>query len=107
LIVNPGIHVSTPAAYKDLKVRKKKPPILNRVSKFDPNDSRVMINDFEKVIFSKFPEIEKIKYEMLSLGAEFSLMSGSGSTIYGIFPSGKLNKAEKYFRNKNYKVFAA
>jgi 4-diphosphocytidyl-2C-methyl-D-erythritol kinase len=45
-----------------------------------------IVNDFEPVIFETYPEIKKIKYKMYDLGAEFSLMTGSGSTVFGIFP---------------------
>jgi 4-diphosphocytidyl-2-C-methyl-D-erythritol kinase len=64
-----------------------------------------MINDFERVVFKKFPKIEKIKYDMFTFGAEFVLMSGSGSTVYGLFTPKKVKAAEKYFRGSGYKTF--
>lgn len=105
LIVNPNIHISTPWAYKELKVKSVKSKVLNKVSVFKSEDERLMINDFERVVFKKYPKVEKIKYDMLKLGAEFSLMSGSGSTVYGVFSGTKIKAAEKYFRGLNYKTF--
>ena len=42
-------------------------------------------NDFEKVIFPAYPEIGRIKKTLIELGAVFAGLSGSGSTVYGIF----------------------
>lgn len=105
LIVNPNIHISTPWAYKELKIKNSKSKSLNKVNTYDPHDEKLMVNDFERVVFKKFPKIEKIKYDMYRLGAEFALMSGSGSTVYGIFSSEKIKAAEKYFRGMKYKTF--
>ncbi len=85
LLVNPGIHISTKEAFSG---------IVPKPSKFDYNNinniplkkyRENIINDFEKSIFMKHPEIEKIKNALYSSGAIFALMSGSGSTLYGIF----------------------
>ncbi|MDO9066471.1 MAG: hypothetical protein Q7U96_05250 [Chloroflexota bacterium] len=46
----------------------------------------LMINDFEDYAFKKFPLIGEIKNELYSSGALFSSMSGSGSSVYGLFP---------------------
>ncbi len=107
LLVNPGIHISTPWAFKELGIKGKKKKLLNKIHKFDLNDQRIMINDFERVVFKKYPQIEKIKYDMYSMGANFSLMSGSGSTVYGIFNNARIKTAGKYFRAKKYKVFVS
>lgn len=105
LIVNPNIHISTPWAYRELKVKRSKQKVITKVTKFDANDERLMINDFERVVFNKYPAIEKIKYDMFRLGAEFALMSGSGSTVYGTFTPKNIKAAEKYFRGLGYKTF--
>ena len=42
-------------------------------------------NDFEAVVFSAHPEVRQIKEDMVSAGAVFAMMSGSGSTVYGLF----------------------
>jgi len=105
LIVNPGIHISTPWAFKSLGLKETKRKLLHRIKKYSPVSNELMINDFERIVFKKYPEIEKIKYEMLALGAEYSLMSGSGSTVYGVFKNKDIQIAEKYFKLKKYKVF--
>ena len=42
-------------------------------------------NDFERSVFERYPEISEIKEKLYAEGALFALMSGSGSTVYGIF----------------------
>mgnify|MGYP003379783346 FL=1 len=66
-----------------------------------------MINDFERVVFKKYPEIEKLKLDMIAFGAEYALMSGSGSTVYSVFRGKQIEDAKKYFNRKGYKVFIA
>ncbi len=85
MIVNPGIHVNTGKAYSLSK------PVLptNNLTKcidLPVEDwSSFMVNDFEKVVFSEYPIIEQVKAELYKLGASFASMSGSGSTVFGIF----------------------
>jgi len=43
------------------------------------------VNDFEKIVFIVHPEIKSIKQALYGSGAIYSSMSGSGSTVYGIF----------------------
>ena len=44
-----------------------------------------MQNDFEEPVFKKYPEIETIKKKLYIQGAVYAAMSGSGSTIFGLF----------------------
>ena len=47
----------------------------------------ILSNDLEKVVIPRYPVIQTIKDELLEKGAKGSLMSGSGSTVFGIFES--------------------
>ena len=84
-IVNPGIHINTGLAYK--KTTPAPAPFNLRNLENIPIEKwkELVSNDFEKVVFTDFPEIEKVKSELYSLGAVYSSMSGSGSTVFGIF----------------------
>lgn len=94
VVVSPNIHVSTPEAYAALD-RGSKPKrqvnfkqILDK-SKDNPSLMKSMLyNDFEKPIFALHPEIKQIKQTLYSQGAVFSLMSGSGSSVFGMFEEG-------------------
>ena len=46
-----------------------------------------MVNDFEESIFPSHPVLAKIKQELYNLGAVYASMSGSGSTLFGLFRS--------------------
>ena len=85
VMVNPGIHISTVEAYagvvpqtpeKDLRVLLAKPI-------FDWKHE--VKNDFEATLFSKYHLLREIKESLYEKGAAYAAMSGSGSTIYGIF----------------------
>jgi 4-diphosphocytidyl-2-C-methyl-D-erythritol kinase len=87
LLVNPGIHVHTGKAYSQ-SVPQPSPcnlKVIERISIDKWND--LVSNDFEKVVFPIHPEIEKIKRELYARGAVYSSMSGSGSTVFGLFKS--------------------
>ncbi len=88
LIINPGIHISTREAFPNLEL--KKPSLdynkinIEQLSNYNFLKEN-LTNDFENYVFSRYPEIKSIKSIMYEFGAKYSLMSGSGSTVYGIF----------------------
>lgn len=96
LIVNPSINISTREAFKNIQARETsfdfKSAIKNNLLDFSVLRKQV-INDFEEYVFENYEEIRLIKENMYINGADFSLMSGSGSTVYGIFPD--IESAEK------------
>jgi len=89
VLVNPPIPISTPFAYQRLnrQLTKKPEDIINIPSKIEGLSDLIPLlsNDFEEVIFFLYPEIKEIKERLVMEGAEGSLMSGSGSTVFGIF----------------------
>ncbi len=94
LLVIPSIHISTKWAYDNLN------KILQRNTnhpKFAPLSEslkwHLFKNDFEGLIISTYPEIGKIKTELITSGADFASLSGSGSTVFGIYKD--LQMAEK------------
>ena len=85
LLVKPDIHISTPEAYSYIKPKKSSFLLTNiNVAKISEWEKFIK-NDFEDVVFKKFPEIKMIKEKMYQLGAVYASMSGSGSSVYGIF----------------------
>jgi 4-diphosphocytidyl-2-C-methyl-D-erythritol kinase len=86
VLLNPGIVVNTREAYLQCLPAK---PVKNLSSLIENLSlSRwkgEVLNDFEGYAFGKYPLIGWLKDELYRSGAVFSLMSGSGSTVYGIF----------------------
>jgi 4-diphosphocytidyl-2-C-methyl-D-erythritol kinase len=90
VIVNPGINISTKDAFQNIIPVNTQFDFQSLIQNEKLNCDllrNAVKNDFENYVFDNYPEIGKIKSEMYNQGALFSLMSGSGSTIYGIFPN--------------------
>ena len=99
LLINPGIHISTVDAFSKITAsfpaKKIKEIILQPIESWKDELS----NDFEEYVFEKYPGVKKIKNELYKNGAVYASMSGSGSTIFGIF---KKNITINYFAQAGY-----
>ena len=85
VLVNPKIHVNTGKAYSQ-STPKPAATNLMQLSKLSVDTWKESVsNDFEEVVFPLHPEIEAIKTELYRLGAVYAAMSGSGSTVFGLF----------------------
>lgn len=87
VLVHPGIHVSTPLAYSLVKPEKPQTSLKELIQLPVEQWKGKIVNDFEKPVMEKFPEIESIKNELYKAGAVYASMSGSGSAVFGIFKS--------------------
>lgn len=89
IIAHPGIHVSTGSAFSNinpcLPTRSLKEIVQQPINSWKED----LKNDFEEPIFSKYPEIKKIKDELYNSGAVYASMTGSGSAVYGMFNKSK------------------
>lgn len=89
LLLKPDCGVSTAAAYRGLTPK----PSLHdlRQSLRQPiNQWRDLVgNDFEASVFGQCPEIATLKQTLYDHGALYASMSGSGSTVFGLFPKGQ------------------
>lgn len=85
ILVKPPVHVSTAAAFTGIKPVVRQNSIAEYVELPVKEWKNVLHNDFEKTVFSLYPEIEEIKYAMYRHGAVYAAMSGSGSAVYGLF----------------------
>jgi 4-diphosphocytidyl-2-C-methyl-D-erythritol kinase len=87
MVVNPGIHVSTAGAFRSLDRKNFSPTgkLQQQINIPITEWKTVIKNDFELSVFKQHPQIENIKNTLYENGAVYSAMSGSGSTVYGIF----------------------
>ena len=108
LLVNPKIHISTKHVYERLspkikKIKRKENVSLKMmlaVKKKNIDDiAKYLYNDFERVLEKEYPVIREIKNKLMNFGASGALMTGSGSTVFGIFK----NKGEVLVARKEIK----
>lgn len=88
VLINPGIHINTGWAFTELKKYaaatggdKINETIIQPIKYWKGN----LLNDFERPVFDNYPGIKAIKEELYKQGAIYASMSGSGSTVFGIF----------------------
>jgi len=90
VIVVPPFGVSTPWAYRrfdELPSVALPPADVPRQRLARPWDAALLVNDLERAVLPEYPQIERIKAQLLRVGAEGALMSGSGSAVFGVFHS--------------------
>ena len=85
VIVNPQIHVNTGWAFSQITLGAGKKSIKEIIQTPKENWKQSLKNDFEEAVFGYHPEIKDIKTALYKTGAIYSSMTGSGSTVYGIF----------------------
>jgi 4-diphosphocytidyl-2-C-methyl-D-erythritol kinase len=86
VLVYPQIHINTAKAYSGVKPKHPSRSLENDILNLPIGDWKGLVhNDFEDSVFLQFPEIKSIKEKLYSHGAVYAAMSGSGSTVFGIF----------------------
>lgn len=86
ILINPGIHIGTKEAYAGVTPAKPKVK-LEEVLQDKSRWKNELANDFEASIFPNHPKIASIKNKLYENGAYYAAMSGSGSTVFGLFES--------------------
>jgi len=88
LLVVPNISISTKFAYQGVSPQKSTASLKQNIEELKVESWKNYIkNDFEEHIFSHYPELKMIKEQLYNAGALYASLSGSGSSIYGIFKS--------------------
>jgi len=109
LIVNPGIHIQTKWAFSLIKPKQPKVSLKNFINKSKTSTNEILqfaSNDFENVVFEEYHQVKEIKNKMLEFGANYSLMTGTGSTVWGMFDDEEAaNQTKLFFKCKNYFTF--
>lgn len=86
VLVNPGVHSSTAEAFRGVKPAPAAIPLEEIISRPPAAWKDQLRNDFEDSLFPLYPEMAAIKEALYAAGAIYASMSGSGSTLYGLFP---------------------
>lgn len=84
-IINPAIHVNTGWAFKQLYIQQPDYPLLLAIQQPVDTWKETIVNGFEKVVSAQYPAIAQIKELLYRQGAVYASMTGSGSTLFGLF----------------------
>ena len=100
VLIYPNFEVSTRWAYQHFVLTNQQFHInLHRFLKTPQEISRILFNHLEEVVSKRYPEISLMKEYLLSAGALGALMTGSGPTVFGLFPEAR-SAARAYERVK-------
>jgi 4-diphosphocytidyl-2-C-methyl-D-erythritol kinase len=103
VLINPNFEVSTRWAYQNFILTKRHFHFnLQGLVKTPEGISHVLWNDLEGAVSHKYPQIEGMKKMLVSAGALGALMTGSGPTVFGVFPGKR--EAEKAAKKLEHEV---
>ncbi|MEO6684847.1 MAG: 4-(cytidine 5'-diphospho)-2-C-methyl-D-erythritol kinase [Dyadobacter sp.] len=85
VLVNPELHISTAEAYAGIQPLKSEIDLRDVLKLSMESWKGIVKNDFETSLFPKYPLLKEIKEDLYNRGAKYAAMSGSGSTLFGIF----------------------
>lgn len=89
-IIKPRIYISTKEAFAGIHCRPSETDLRELAGRPLEDYRSVAVNDFEASVFPAHPELPAIKRRLYDMGAKYASMSGSGSSIYGIFTDREL-----------------
>jgi 4-diphosphocytidyl-2-C-methyl-D-erythritol kinase len=87
MLVSPDIHSSTAEAYRRVNAHPAKHTLNDVLKKPIAEWKDNLVNDFETSVFMQYPVLRTIKEKLYQRGARYASMSGSGSTMFGLFDS--------------------
>lgn len=106
VIVKPTVSVPTKEAYAGVTPTPPSHNLTSSIIRPVTQWNKLIVNDFEASIFPKHPVIRQIKDRLLSLGAVYASMSGSGSSVFGIFNGSDILAEDLQSMFPHYDIFA-
>ncbi len=104
VLVHPALHIPTAWAFKQLQLKPKGISIKEAIHKPVLEWNDIIVNDFEEPVFQHYPEIKFLKEMLVSAGALYASLTGSGSAVFGIFEK-DAEPNLKFPEHYQYKVF--
>lgn len=99
-IVKPPVSVNTATAYSRVTPREPAESLTQRIARPLEQWQNSVVNDFEGSVFPQFPQLAGIKEALLNEGAVYSAMSGSGSSLFGIFSCQSADKLAERLKSR-------
>jgi 4-diphosphocytidyl-2-C-methyl-D-erythritol kinase len=87
VLINPGIHISTAQAFAGIQPKTAEISLREAILQPIATWKNTIGNDFESTVFPLFPVLSGIKSALYQQGALYASLTGTGSTVYGIFPN--------------------
>jgi 4-diphosphocytidyl-2-C-methyl-D-erythritol kinase len=97
MLIVPDFKISTPSAYSQIRPERSSYELRKSLGSPIEDWKALVSNDFEKVIFDKYPQAIHIKQCLYDAGAVYAALSGSGSAFYGIFRNAPQSEHFKQF----------
>lgn len=88
-LICPQVHISTAKAFQMITPKSASYELRNMANMPVVEWKERISNDFEAAVFAQHPPLADIKQQLYNQGAIYASMSGSGSTVYGLFPKGQ------------------
>lgn len=95
VLVKPDDHISTKEAYANIHPQRPEVSIKEIIHRPINEWRGNILNDFEASVFPQHPKVADIKEKLYKLGADYASMTGSGSSVFGLFPE-EVDIAEKF-----------
>lgn len=86
MLINPGIHVNTTEVYANTQPASAQTDLVELVARAKPEEwSGTLVNVMEDYVAEAYPKVAETKQIILETGAAYAAMSGSGSSVFGLF----------------------
>lgn len=86
MLINPGTHVSTAEVYTNTRMAPAKADLAESATRHSPTEwNSRLVNVMEEYVLSAYPEVAETKRLITEAGAAYCSMSGSGSSVFGLF----------------------
>jgi len=104
-LVVPGVHLSTGHIFSMIKPGIPDLSVSEIIKLSITRWQNLLRNDFEKIVFTRYPVLAKLKQELINRGALYASMTGTGSALYGLFETKpEINNLAKYGTTYQYRL---